>query len=537
MTHQRPDERAAQLARQIRAHQFAYYIGKPTIPDADFDALLRELTDLEQQHPHLRTEDSPTQTVGGAFTTEFDTVDHVEPMLSLDNAFNVEGLRAWYDRVRGEVSGEIPLLGELKIDGLAVSLVYEHGILTRALTRGDGVTGEDVTYNVRTIATVPIQLHGEDHPELLEIRGEVFYPIKAFEELNAALRDEGKQTFANPRNTAAGSLRQKDPRITAQRKLRIYAHGFGAIQWSQGPQLRRQSQEYDFLEQWGVPVSPYNHVFSSIDAVVDHIEEVEQRRHDYDHDIDGFVIKVDDISMQRQLGTTSRAPRWAIAYKYPPEEVTTTLLDIRVNVGRTGRVTPYGVMTPVSVAGSTVEMATLHNANEVRRKGVLIGDQVIVRKAGDVIPEILGPVEAERTGSEREFAMPTHCPSCGTLLAPAKEGDVDIRCPNRRSCPAQLRERVFALASRSGLDIDALGWEAAIALTDPENNRPDDADTPHQTPVLRDEGDLFDLTVEELRDVVVWRRKRIKGRATQEWEQIPYFYTNAGNPRKTTTNL
>jgi len=535
--HQGPEQRVELLRRQIRAHQFAYYIGQPTIPDADFDALLGELTDLEERHPELQTPDSPTQTVGGAFTTDFETVDHIHPMLSLDNAFNLDELRAWYSRVQAEVGGPISLLGELKIDGLAVSLVYENGVLTRALTRGDGVRGEDVTLNVRTIATVPIQLQGEEHPEVLEIRGEVFYPLQAFEELNSQLRAEGKQTFANPRNTAAGSLRQKDPRITAQRKLRLYAHGFGAIEWSGGPRLTHQSQEYDFLDQWGVPVSPHNKVFDSIDAVIDHIQEVEERRHDYDHEIDGFVIKVDDVSRQRQLGTTSRAPRWAIAYKYPPEEVTTRLLDIRVNVGRTGRVTPYGVMTPVDVAGSTVEMATLHNANEIHRKGVLIGDIVIVRKAGDVIPEILGPVIAERSGDEQEFTMPTHCPSCGTALAPAKEDDVDIRCPNRRSCPAQLRERVFAIASRSGLDIDALGWEAAIALTDPEYNRPDDAQTPYQTPVLNDEGDLFDITVEDLASVKVWRQPRDRDGQRQGWEQIPYFYTKAGKPRKTTVNL
>jgi len=532
-----PEARAERLAREIRAHQFAYYIGQPTIPDADFDAMLRELTDLEEAHPELRTPESPTQRVGGAFTTDFETVDHIQPMLSLDNVFDLEGLRAWYERVRREISGEIPLLGELKIDGLAVSLVYENGVLTRALTRGDGTTGEDVTYNVRTIATVPIQLQGSGHPQVLEIRAEAFYPVEAFEELNAQLREEGKQPFANPRNTAAGSLRQKDPRITAQRKLRLYAHGFGAIVWEGGPQLRRQSEEYEYLREWGVPVSPHNEVFYDIDAIITHIAEVEESRHDYEHEIDGFVIKVDDVSSQRQLGTTSRAPRWAIAYKYPPEEVTTKLLDIRVNVGRTGRVTPYGVMKPVLVAGSTVEMATLHNANEVRRKGVLIGDTVIIRKAGDVIPEILGPVEADRTGDEREFIMPTACPACGTPLAPAKEGDVDIRCPNQRSCPAQLRERVFALASRSGLDIDALGWEAAIALTDPEHGRPDSAEGAYQTPVLVDEGDLFDLTLEDLEGVKVWREKRVKGELTGEWEQIPYFFTQGGAPRKTTTNL
>ena len=486
--------RAEQLAREIRAHQFAYYIGQPTIPDADFDELLRELTELEETHPELRAPDSPTQTVGGAFTTDFETVDHIEPMLSLDNAFDLSELRAWHTRVSREVEGEVALLGELKIDGLAVSLVYTNGILTRALTRGDGTTGEDVTYNVRTISTVPIQLEGTGHPQVLEIRAEVFFPFEAFQELNAQLREEGKQTFANPRNTAAGSLRQKDPRITAQRKLRLYAHGFGAIEWEGGPTLRRQSEEYEYLKQWGVPVSPHNRVFPDIQAAIEHIDEVESQRHDYEHEIDGFVIKVDDLATQRELGATSRAPRWAIAYKYPPEEMTTELLDIKIAIGRTGRATPYALLEKVLIAGSQVRQATLHNQEVVREKGVLIGDTVIVRKAGDVIPEVLGAVEADRDGSEREFVMPELCPECGTPLRAIKEGDIDLRCPNARSCPAQVRGRVEHIGSRGALDIDGLGEVTAAALTQPLEPLP---------PLLITEANLFGLTAEELFPITV----------------------------------
>ncbi len=528
------------LAEQARAHQFAYHVrDEPTVSDAEYDVLMRRLQGLEERHPGLRTPDSPTQQVGAAaFSTDFQAVDHLERMLSLDNAFTAEELAAWAARVARDADAPFHYLTELKIDGLAISLVYEHGRLVRALTRGDGRTGEDVTNNVRTIAGIPDRLRGTGVPELAEIRGEVFFPVAAFAELNAHLVEAGRAPFANPRNAAAGSLRQKDPRVTASRPLRMLVHGLGA---RRGFEVSRQSQAYAVLHDWGLPTSPHVRVVDDLAAVHEVVAYHGEHRHSVEHEIDGVVVKVDEVAVQRHLGSTSRAPRWAIAYKYPPEEVNTTLLDIRVNVGRTGRVTPYGVMAPVVVSGSTVENATLHNADEVRRKGVLIGDTVVLRKAGDVIPEIVGPVVALRDGTEREFVMPTECPSCGTALAPEREGDKDIRCPNARQCPAQLRERVFGLASRGAFDIEALGWEAAIALTDPELGRPPDATTPSQTPALTTEASLFDLTPEALREVRVWRRRKVGG-APGPWAQELCFWTKptakvASKPRANTQVL
>ncbi|MBI4940475.1 MAG: NAD-dependent DNA ligase LigA [Actinobacteria bacterium] len=495
-----PDDarhRWADLAEQIRGHQFAYYVrDAPTVSDAEYDALLRELEALETAHPGLRTPDSPTQNVGGTWSTEFEPVDHLERMLSLDNAFSADELRAWADRaVRacGLPEGEQPAwLCELKIDGLAINLLYESGRLVRAATRGDGRTGEDVTLNVRTIEGVPQVLSAGEvpHPELVEVRGEIFFPTAAFADLNASLVEAGRAPFANPRNAAAGSLRQKDPRVTATRPLRMLVHGIGA---RRGFDILSQSHAYDLLRAWGLPTSDSYRVVRTVDEVVGYVASTGEHRHDQVHEIDGVVVKVDDVGLQRRLGSTSRAPRWAIAYKYPPEEVNTRLIDIRVGVGRTGRVTPYGVMEPVLVSGSTVENATLHNASEVRRKGVLIGDTVVLRKAGDVIPEIVGPVVEARDGTEREFVMPTHCPECGTELAYEKEGDADIRCPNARTCPAQLRERLFHLAGRGAFDIEALGYEGAVALL--------------QSGVLADEGSLFDLDAEKLLGVPQYTRK------------------------------
>jgi DNA ligase (NAD+) len=505
-----------ELADVVRDAQFAYYVrDAPTISDAEYDTTMRRLEALEDAHPDLRTPDSPTQKVGGTFSTEFTAVDHVERMLSLDNAFSAEDVAAWAERVHRDLEqvpqGGLHYLCELKIDGLAIALLYEHGRLARAATRGDGRTGEDVTLNVRTIGTVPQVLAGDPagHPELIEVRGEVFFPVEAFADLNAAQVEAGKAPFANPRNAAAGSLRQKDPRVTASRELRMYAHGIGALRWGAGGGvgLERQSQVYDLLRGWGVPVSGHTRVVADLAGAQEMIDHYGAHRHDVEHEIDGIVLKVDEITLQRRLGSTSRAPRWAIAYKYPPEEVNTKLLDIRVNVGRTGRVTPYGVMEPVLVSGSTVAMATLHNASEVVRKGVLIGDTVVLRKAGDVIPEIVGPVVELRDGSEHAFVMPTRCPSCGTTLAPAKEGDVDVRCPNSRSCPAQLRERVFHVASRGAFDIEALGWEAAASLLD--------------AGVLTDEGDLFALDADDLRRVpqfVLSTGSKVKGRTREAGE-------------------
>ncbi|HEX3646841.1 MAG TPA: NAD-dependent DNA ligase LigA [Pseudonocardiaceae bacterium] len=489
-------ERHAVLAEELRGHQFRYYVlDSPTVSDAQFDELLVELQHIEEEHPSLVTPDSPTQQVGGTFSTEFTAHDHLERMLSLDDVFDLDQLRAWADRVRKAAGGGYHFLCELKVDGLAINLLYQDGRLVRALTRGDGRTGEDVTLNVRTMRDVPERLTGTDEfpvPKLIEVRGEVFFLVEEFAALNASLVEAGKPPFANPRNAAAGSLRQKDPKITASRPLQVICHGLGK---RDGFEPARQSDAYRALRTWGLPVSTHTTLVDTVDEAIEKIQYWGEHRHDVEHEIDGIVLKVDEVTEQRRLGTTSRAPRWAIAYKYPPEEATTTLLDIQVNVGRTGRVTPFAVMEPVKVAGSTVAMATLHNADEVERKGVLIGDTVVIRKAGDVIPEVLGPVVAARDDGREltKFEMPTFCPECGTLLRREKEGDVDIRCPNARSCPAQLRERLFHLAGRGAFDIEGLGYEAATALL--------------TSGVLTDEGDVFALTEEQLLRVDLFRKK------------------------------
>ncbi|MGE2734401.1 NAD-dependent DNA ligase LigA [Mycolicibacterium vaccae] len=478
-----------ELADEVRDHQFRYYVrDAPIISDAEFDTLLRQLQTLEDEHPELRTPDSPTQLVGGAgFATDFTPAEHLERMLSLDNVFTPDELAAWAARIRTEIGADAHYLCELKIDGVALALVYRDGRLERAATRGDGRTGEDVTLNARTIDDIPEKLTGTEEfpvPRVLEVRGEVFFRVKDFEDLNAGLVAEGKPPFANPRNSAAGSLRQKNPAVTARRRLRMICHGLGRIEGADGYPFTSLHDAYRALKAWGLPVSDHTARVQGLDAVTERIAYWGEHRHDVEHEIDGVVVKVDEVALQRRLGATSRAPRWAVAYKYPPEEATTKLLDIRVNVGRTGRVTPFAYMEPVKVAGSTVGLATLHNGSEVKRKGVLIGDTVVIRKAGDVIPEVLGPVVDLRDGTEREFEMPTHCPECGTALAPAKEGDADIRCPNSRTCPAQLRERVFHVAGRGAFDIEGLGYEAATALL--------------QAHAITDEGDLFDLTEDDL---------------------------------------
>ncbi len=473
--------RMTELINEIRDHQFKYYVlDQPTITDAQFDELLRELQGLEDKNPELREPDSPTQHVGGGFSTQFEQRDHIEKMMSLDNVFDSDELSQWFDRVEKEIS-QPQYLCEVKVDGLAINLTYENGVLVRGLTRGNGVTGEDVTLNVKTIKNLPHQLKGESVPTLIEIRGEVFFPISAFNELNDSLEEAGKQLFANPRNGAAGSLRQKDPRVTASRPLSVVVHGVGA---RDGISFESQSGAYQVLKSLGLPTSDRFKVCGTRAEVEKFIQHYADHRHDVEHEIDGVVIKIDSLSQQQQLGFTSRAPKWAIAYKYPPEEVTTVLLDIKVSVGRTGRVTPFAYMEPVKVAGSTVSNATLHNAEEIVRKGVLIGDTIVIRKAGDVIPEVLGPVLDKRQGTERAFVMPTHCPECGDELRAMSQGDVDIRCPNTQSCPAQLRERIYYIGSRAALDIDFLGYEAAIALLDSK--------------IIKDESDLFDLTAEKL---------------------------------------
>lgn len=483
------------LAETVREHQFRYYIkDAPVVSDAEFDALFNELLALEERHPELRVPDSPTQLVGGAgFATEFAEAQHLERMLSLDDVFDRDELAAWHTRVVNEIGGDTNYLCELKIDGVALSLVYRDGRLERAATRGDGRVGEDVTLNARTIDDVPEKLRPNQDfavPALLEVRGEVFFLLADFEALNASLVEDGKAPFANPRNSAAGSLRQKNPAVTARRKLRMICHGIGR---TEGFTPATQHEAYAALHAWGLPVAAQTARVQGLDAVEERIQYWGEHRSELEHEIDGVVVKVDDVALQRRLGATSRAPRWAVAYKYPPQEAQTELLDIRVNVGRTGRVTPFAFMTPVKVAGSTVGLATLHNAGEVKRKGVLIGDTVVIRKAGDVIPEVLGPVVDLRDGTEREFVMPTECPECGTTLAPAKEGDADIRCPNARSCPAQLRERVFHVAGRGAFDIEGLGYEAAIALL--------------KAGVITDEGDLFSLTEDDLLRTDLFRTK------------------------------
>jgi DNA ligase (NAD+) len=474
--------RHADLSLDITEADHRYYIlDSPTISDIDYDTKMRELRALEEQYPDLRTPDSPTQTVHGTVSTLFTPVEHLERLLSLDNVFTDEDLGSWADRAT-RLGGTGPYLCELKIDGLAIDLVYRDGALVKAATRGDGRTGEDVTPNIRTIASIPARLTGSGYPATLEVRGEVFLPVEAFGKLNESLLEAGKPAFANPRNSAAGSLRQKDPRVTASRPLDAIIHGIGRVDGLAG-EPDTQSGWYERLREWGLPVSGLYKVVPDMAGVREYIAYYAEHRHDPPYEIDGVVVKVDQIALQRQLGSTSRAPRWAIAYKYPPEEVTTRLLEIRVNVGRTGRVTPFAVMEPVKVSGSTVDRATLHNADEVKRKGVLIGDMVILRKAGDVIPEVLGPVADLRTGAEREYEYPTHCPSCGTKLT-REEGEIDWRCPNTRSCPAQLRERLFHLAGRGAFDIEVLGYEAVSALLD--------------CGLVADEGDLFALTAERL---------------------------------------
>lgn len=473
-------EQIEALRSQIERYRSAYYLEDETlISDAEYDALEKELRALEAEHPEFAQE-SPTQKVGGAASEVFSPVRHREQMLSLDNAFSEEEFLAWTQRVEGG-----PFLCEPKIDGLAVSLTYENGVLTKAATRGDGEVGEDVTANVLTIKSIPHRLAGANHPEVIEIRGEVFYGIEDFAKLNVSIVAAGGKPFANPRNSASGSLRQKDPSVTASRPLRMLVHGFALWQG----EISSQSEVYRQLKTWGLPTTERYEVVESPAKAYDYIQNLNHTRSQIEHEIDGVVIKVDSLSRQSELGKTSRAPRWAIAYKFPPEQVNTKLLDIRVSIGRTGRATPFAVLAPVVVAGSEVEFATLHNQDQVKSKGVLIGDTIVLRKAGDVIPEILGPVVALRDGSEREFQMPANCPECGTVLAPAAEGDVDLRCSNARSCPAQLRERIAYIGSRSALDIEALGYVSATALTQP---------LAPLAPALVSEADLFDLTIDKL---------------------------------------
>ncbi len=571
---QDPAYRYAEITALIERAREAYYNkDEPFLSDADYDQLFREVENLEKTYPHLMEGESPTRSVGGSAQSTFSPLTHRERMMSLEDVFSEEELLAWEERV-SEESGhsQIPVTAEVKVDGLAINLLYTKGQLTSAATRGDGYTGEDVTANVRTIRSIPHRLHGEDVPPLIEIRGEVYFPTEDFTAFNAAQTEQGLKTFINARNAAAGSLRQKDPAVTATRPLAMLAHGVGYVDPGTLKNLpTTQFGWYEKLRQWGLPVSPHTQLLEGHKAAIAHIHALGEQRHDLDHEIDGVVFKVNDLNLQHSLGATSRVPRWAVAYKFPPEEVHTRLLDIRTQVGRTGRVTPYGVMETVLVAGSHVSRATLHNAQEVARKGVLIGDMVVVRKAGDVIPEIVAPVIALRDGSERPFIMPEHCPSCGTQLAAQKEGDVDLRCPNQAHCPAQITERVAHIGARGALDIEGLGDESALALTHPEADRESVAaalveghsvtledgtvlrlseteDLPHSqqlaaaekllppptSAVLKSEGDIFSLTPDQLRDVMVWRRVTRKGQLTDDWAQTRYFWTKTWkkNPKK-----
>ena len=518
-------KRWEELVDAINAARNAYYQHeRPTISDEEYDALYRELEALERQHPELASGESPTQTVGGERSEMFEPVQHLVRLYSLDNAFDDSELQTWFDRVERALGRIPPLLCEVKIDGLAVDLVYRDGALTSVATRGDGITGEDITYNAQFIAAIPSRLSTRKPPAVLEVRGEVFLSTANFDKVNDEQMAAGATPFANPRNAASGTIRQRmDKRLeelTAARSasgsratarlerlerdyalaegrlsaLGFTAHGVGA---REGIDIASQSEVYTLLSKMGIPVSDRMAVHASTGGVREYIAYYSEHRHDVEHEIDGVVVKVDEFSLQSELGETSRAPRWAIAYKYPPEVVRTRLIDIAVNVGRTGRVTPFAVMDPVRVAGSTVSMATLHNQYEVERKGVLIGDMVFLRKAGDVIPEIIGPVIEARTGDERAFVMPDTCPECGTALRPEKEGDKDIRCPNAASCPAQLRERLFHVASRGALDIEGLGYKAAVALL--------------ECGVVRDIGDLFLLDADSLLTCPFFTREPSKG--------------------------
>lgn len=541
------------LADGVRGAREAYYSEDAQLmSDAAFDELLRDLQALETTHPFLQRADSPTQEVGGSASPLFTPVLHAERLLSLDNVFTVDELRDWLTKTQDAAGRQVRWLCELKIDGLAIALRYENGRLVSAATRGDGRIGEDVTANAIRVGAIPRRLSGTGHPELVEVRGEVFIPTAAFKELNelqaelqdravaaarerwekrpAATRapfDEEREAvsaarrfpaFANPRNAASGGLRQQlekkeglereagDARV---KSLALYVHGIGA--WSRPP-VASQSEVYDLLAGWGLPTSPYSSVAGSVEEVLAFVENYGENRHAVEHEIDGVVVKVDELALHEELGATSRAPRWAIAYKYPPEEVHTKLVEIAIGVGRTGRATPYAVMEPVQVAGTVVRQATLHNQDVVRAKGVLIGDTVVLRKAGDVIPEVLGPVVELRDGSEREFVMPTHCPECGTELRAMKEGDIDLRCPNARSCPAQVRGRVEHIGSRGALDIEALGEVTAAALTQP--NEP-------QEPLLLTEAGIFDLTAKDLFPVEVTVRDPETGLPRVNEEGIP----------------
>jgi DNA ligase (NAD+) len=473
--------RADELAGQIRYHRERYYRDdEPEISDAEFDELVRELSALADQYPELERGDTPLTEVGAPPSATFAPVRHIVPMLSLDNAFAREELAAWYARIVRVITDPVVFVGEPKLDGLAVSLLYEDGRLVRAATRGDGETGEDVTANVATISSIPDALHGNALPTRLEVRGEVFMPLASFEELNRRQGEAGDRLFANPRNAAAGSLRQKDPRVTASRDLTFDAYQLGVQDG--GPALRSHHQTLGWLRDLGLPVNGHIEELSSLDEVYEFCSRIEANRHSFGYEIDGAVVKVDDLAQRNELGFTSRAPRWAIAFKFPPEEKTTLLRGIMVSIGRTGRATPFAQLEPVFVGGSTVGLATLHNQDEVARKDVRVGDTVIVRKAGDVIPEVVGPVLAKRKRGARKWKFPTECPVCHQPLV-RLDGEADTRCVNV-DCPAQRVQRIVFFAGRSAMDIEGLGEERVTQFVNAE--------------LLSDAADVYSLTVDAL---------------------------------------
>ncbi|HET9444011.1 MAG TPA: NAD-dependent DNA ligase LigA [Acidimicrobiales bacterium] len=476
-----PAQRADELRARIEHHNRLYHqLDAPEIPDAEYDALVVELRTIEEQHPDLLTPDSPTQKVGAPAAVQFAPAVHRVPMMSLDNAFSFEELLAWGKRMERFISGDVSFACELKIDGVALSLCYEDGQLTRAATRGDGRVGEDVTPNARTVAAIPDRLDTTSPPALVEIRGEVFMPTSAFHQLNRRQEEAGARAFANPRNAGAGSLRQKDAGITAGRNLSFWSYQLGAVEG--GPVFSRHWDTLETIRAWGLPVNPEIRVLDGLDAVHDFCRHWLDHRHDLDYEIDGVVVKVDDLAQRRELGSTSKAPRWAVAYKFPPEERTTLLKGIMVSIGRTGKATPFAQMEPVFVGGSTVGLATLHNEDMVRRKDVRPGDTVIVHKAGDVIPEVVGPVLSLRPEGLPEWTFPTACPVCGQPLV-RLEGESDTFCTNLE-CPAQRAGRIIHFASRGAMDIEGFGEQRAYLFT--------------REGLLDDVGDIYALTAERL---------------------------------------
>jgi DNA ligase (NAD+) len=474
-------ERVHALRELIDYHTERYFVqDDPEISDAEFDTLVRELRDLEAKYPALVTPDSPTLRPGGRPASTFAPVVHRARMLSLDNAFTFEDLKAWATRIERLVPGPVRYVTEPKLDGLAISLQYENGRFTVGATRGDGVTGEDVTENLRTISSIPEKLKGKRVPELLEVRGEVFMPLASFEELNRRQGEAGERLFVNARNAAAGSLRQKDAGITASRDLTVFCYQTGVIEG--GPRLRTHTETLAWLRELGFPVEPHITKVDDLDGVFEFCTEMEANRHSLGYDIDGVVAKVDDLGQRAEMGNTSRAPRWAIAYKFPPEEKTTLLKDIMVSIGRTGRATPFAMLEPVFVGGANVSLATLHNEDDIKRKDVRPGDTVIVRRAGEVIPEVVGPILAKRPPGTRPWKFPTKCPECGEPLV-RLEGEANHHCINV-DCPMQRVQRIVHFASRGAMDIEGLGEERVRQFTD--------------AGLLQDAGDIYDLTVEKL---------------------------------------